>query len=141
MVACLIASATWVMVQSPDKSGVRPSVLSLPSGPGSIEGLGESVEPQPNTGPSVYSVKITVPPGVAGHAPELALAYNSGAGNGPLGIGWSLDIPSIVRQTDKGLPEYTGAEAAPITEDVFLFGREELAPLADGTYRRGKRPR
>lgn len=29
-----------------DKSGVKPSVLSLPSGPGSIEGLGESFEPQ-----------------------------------------------------------------------------------------------
>ncbi len=27
-----------------DKSGVKPSVLSLPSGPGSIEGLGESFE-------------------------------------------------------------------------------------------------
>ncbi|MCB0112407.1 MAG: hypothetical protein KDE53_41065, partial [Caldilineaceae bacterium] len=36
--------------QSPDKSGVKPQVINLPSSPGSILGLGESFEPQLNTG-------------------------------------------------------------------------------------------
>ena len=33
-----------------DKNGVAPQAISLPSGPGSIQGLGESFQPQLNTG-------------------------------------------------------------------------------------------
>src|SRR6185369_6435948 len=74
----------------PDKSGVKPSVISLPSGAGSIEGLGESFEPQLNTGGSTYGLSITLPPGRAGLVPSVRLDYNSYAGNGICGIGWSL---------------------------------------------------
>jgi RHS repeat-associated protein len=121
--------------QAPGKSGVSPSVISLPGGPGAIEGLGPSFEPDLNTGTAPYSVPIAVPPGVAGHDPELALSYNSGSGNSFLGIGWNLDLPRITRQLDKGLPRYTGAVEPAATEDVFLFRGEELVPLSDGTYR------
>ena len=31
-----------------DKNGVSPQVISLPSGPGSVQGLGESFQPQLN---------------------------------------------------------------------------------------------
>src|SRR5687767_12976464 len=91
----------------PDKSGVKANVISLPKGAGSIEGLGESFEPQLNTGGSTYGVSIAVPPGRAGLAPSLRLQYDSNAGNGIGGIGWSMDFLSIKRQTDKGFPEYT----------------------------------
>ncbi len=73
-----------------DKSGVKPNVISLPSGPGSVEGLGESFEPQLNSGTTSYAVKLKVPPGRAGFAPDLALQYNGGSGNGIFGMGWSL---------------------------------------------------
>lgn len=106
----------------PDKSGVKPSAISLPSGAGSIEGLGESFEPQLNTGGSSYGVSISVPPGRAGLAPSIRLGYNSFAGNGITGIGWSLDFMSVKRQTDKGFPEYDPA-------DTFVFSGEELVPL------------
>ena len=33
-----------------DKSGVSPTTISLPKGPGSVEGLGESFQPTLNTG-------------------------------------------------------------------------------------------
>ena len=115
----------WVAaIQSaaPDKSGVKPSVLSLPSGAGSIEGLGESFEPQLNTGGSSYGVSITLPPGRAGLAPSIRLSYNSYTGNSICGIGWSLEFTSVKRQTDKGFPEYDGG-------DTFVFGGEELVPL------------
>src|SRR5688572_10357057 len=102
---------------APDKSGVKPGAISLPTGAGSIEGLGESFEPQLNTGGSSYGVTIAVPPGRAGLAPSVRLGYNSNAGNGIGGIGWTLEFMSIKRQTDKGFPSYSNA-------DTFVFGGE-----------------
>ena len=102
---------------APDKSGVKPSTISLPSGAGSIEGLGESFEPQLNTGSSSYGVAIAIPPGRAGVQPRVHLAYNSSTGNSFVGLGWSLEIPCIKRQTDKGFPTYTSA-------DVIIFASE-----------------
>jgi RHS repeat-associated protein len=121
----LVLISTAASASAADKSGVKPQVLSLPSGPGSIEGLGESFEPQLNTGAAPYQVKLAVPPGIAGHQPALALSYSSGTGNGQFGIGWSLSVPAIQRHTDKGQPRYAAG-------DVFIFSNgEELVPLAD----------
>lgn len=110
------------------KDGVGLGKISLPSGPGSIEGLGSAFEPQLNTGTAAYSVKIAVPPGVAGLQPEVVIAYNGGSGNGPFGIGWGWEPLSIQRQTEKGLPRYADG-------DVFLFLGEELVLLEDGSFR------
>lgn len=130
-----------------DKSGVKPSVISLPSGPGSIEGLGESFEPQLNSGTSSYSVPLATLPGRAGFAPELALTYSSGGTAGVVGLGWSLSLPSLQRQTDKGMPFYV--DAANGTDDdqdgtvdefdeldtIIHSSGEELVPLVDGSWR------
>ena len=43
-----------------DKSGVSPNTISLPKGPGSIEGLGESFQPTLNTGTAKYGVRFAV---------------------------------------------------------------------------------
>jgi RHS repeat-associated protein len=55
--------------------------------------------------------------------PSVRLDYNSYAGNGICGVGWSLEFLSIKRQTDKGFPEYNGG-------DTFVFQGEEVVPLA-----------
>src|SRR2546428_9894348 len=83
-----------------DKSGVGPNTISLPKGPGSIEGLGESFQPTLNTGTAKYGVALKVPPGTAGHAPTLSLSYEGGGGNGPLGFGWSLPMTYVQRRSD-----------------------------------------
>lgn len=113
-----------------DKSGVKPNVLSLPTGPGSIEGLGESFEPELNTGTTHYQIKLAMPPGRAGFAPDLALSYNSGFGNGVFGMGWTLSVPHIQCQTDKGLPQYL------TSGNAYIYSNgEELVPVSGGYYR------
>ncbi|MEZ4864233.1 MAG: toxin TcdB middle/N-terminal domain-containing protein [Caldilineaceae bacterium] len=134
--ALCLPLATWLVVLTPatafaqDKSGVKPQVISLPSGPGSLEGLGESFEPNLSTGTSSYPVKFAAAPGRVGFQPELSLNYNGGNANGPWGMGWELSIPSIQRRTEDGLPTYDDAQ------DTFLYASgEKLVTLKDGSYR------
>jgi YD repeat-containing protein len=112
-----------------DKSGVSPSKISLPTGPGSIDGLGESFEAQLNTGTFTYSIPIELPKIRGDSGPSLSLSYNSGNGNGPCGMGWKLEVPRLQRQTDKGLPQYVGGDT------IIDSTGEELVKLADGAYR------
>jgi hypothetical protein len=132
-------AAVVLMVCAPcsvgaDKNGLSPNSISLPTGPGSIEGLGSSFQPMLNTGTPKYRVEIKVPPGSAGHAPNLSLSYEGGTGNGPLGFGWQISIPYIQRQTDKGIPTY-GENLGVVRQDQFLNQeREELVPQEGGVY-------
>jgi hypothetical protein len=76
--------------------------ISLPKGGGAIRGIGEKFAANPVTGTGSLTVPIYTSPGRSGFAPQLSLSYDSGAGNGPFGFGWSLALPSITRKTDKG---------------------------------------
>ena len=114
-----------------------PPAISLPRGGGAIRGIGEKLSANPVTGSGSLSVPIAISPGRAGFGPELTLRYDSGSGNGPFGLGWTLDLPSISRKTDKGLPQYDDANES----DVFLLsGAEDLVPAfrleSDGTVLR-----
>ncbi|MCC6620916.1 MAG: VCBS repeat-containing protein [Deltaproteobacteria bacterium] len=86
--------------------GVSPSRLSLPSGPGSLEGIGENASPNINMGLVSYGVPIEVPQGHAGLTPSLSLSYSSSGGSSLVGMGWSFGVPSIERMTSEGLPRY-----------------------------------
>ena len=112
-------------------SGERPfSVtapqIALPKGGGAIRGIGEKFSANPVTGTGSMNVPILTSPGRSDFGPQLALFYDSGAGNGPFGLGWHLSLPSITRKTDKGLPRYDDASES----DVFILsGAEDLVPL------------
>jgi hypothetical protein len=117
-----------------DKSGVGPNTITIPTGPGSIEGLGESFQPTLNTGTVHYSIGLKVPPGTAGHSPSLGLSYEGGGGNGPLGYGWSLPIPYVQRRTDHGIPTY-GQDVGFARADTFINEmKEELVPQTNGYF-------
>lgn len=92
------------------QTGVSDDRVSLPAGPGSLEGVGENVSVDLNMGLMGYGVPIEVPRGFAGITPELRLSYSSGAGNSVVGVGWRLSQPHIERATVRGLPEYTAAD-------------------------------
>jgi RHS repeat-associated protein len=123
--------------------------INLPKGGGAIRGMGEKFAANPVTGTGSVSVPIATSPGRSGFGPQLSLSYDSGAGNGPFGFGWSLALPGITRKTDKGLPQYNDAEDS----DVFILsGSEDLVPeferdesgvliLRDGQYVIHEKPR
>lgn len=120
---------------APDKNRISPPAITLPKGGGAIRGMGEKFAANPVTGTGSMTVPIATSPGRSGFGPQLSLSYDSGAGNGPFGIGWSLSLPAITRRTDKGLPQYRDAEES----DVFILsGSEDLVPVykknADGSW-------
>jgi len=119
---------------SADSFLVSPPALSLPKGGGAIRGIGEKFSANPVTGTASMSVPIATSPGRGGFGPQLALSYDSGAGNGAFGFGWHLSLPAISRKTDKGLPTYLDL----LESDTFILaGAEDLAPeLAPGRWRR-----
>jgi RHS repeat-associated protein len=89
--------------------------------------MGEKFGANPVTGTASMTVPIATSPGRSGFGPQLSLAYDSGAGNGVFGFGWSLSLPSITRKTDRGLPRYRDREES----DVFILsGSEDLVRVA-----------
>src|SRR5688500_6485126 len=88
------------------QTGVADDRVSLPDGPGSLRGVGESAAVNANPGLLNYDIALELPPGFPVMTPALSLSYSSGAGSSVLGIGWSLPEPSIERMTRRGLPEY-----------------------------------
>src|SRR5215470_6169011 len=114
--------------QSDDSSQFSAPSISLPKGGGAIRGIGEKFASNPVTGTGSMTVPIAVSPGRSGFSPQLSLSYDSGAGNGPFGLGWNLSLPAITRKTDKGLPKYQDADES----DVFILsGAEDLIPVLD----------
>ncbi len=102
------------------QTGVDDDRVSLPEGPGSLEGVGDNVEIDPNMGSMRYSVPIMLPQGRNGQAPQAGLSYSSSGPAGVVGVGWSMPAPVLERMTSRGVPDYD-------TDDFFAFdGGDEL---------------
>ncbi len=100
--------------------------VTLPKSGGAIRGLGEKFSVSSATGTANLSVPL--PLSAARMTPQLPLTYDSGAGNGVFGFGWSLGTPAVRRKTDKGLPQYDDVGES----DVYILsGAEDLVPILD----------
>jgi hypothetical protein len=55
-------------------------------------------------GAATLTIPIQVPRGIGGLEPQLSLNYSSGAGNGLLGVGWTLSGPSAITRCGKTIP-------------------------------------
>jgi hypothetical protein len=131
---CLLALALTLTATTvrADTSATLSTAINLPKGPASIEGFGQGYDVSPASGLPSLSYAITVPPGRAGLAPELALNYHAGEGAGALGLGWSLGLPAIERSLRLGIPDYT---TAPTWTLKGLGGGEELIETEPGIIR------
>src|SRR5678809_533187 len=101
-----MASADKATSRSEGEQRLAAPSINLPKGGGAIRGIGEKFAANLVTGTGSMSVPIATSPGRSSFGPQLSLAYDSGAGNGPFGFGWSLSLPAITCRTDKGLPLY-----------------------------------
>jgi RHS repeat-associated protein len=117
------ADSTW----RPAAGGppVPPS-LTLPKGGGAIRDIGEKFDVNAATGTASLTVPVPTSKGRGDFGPSLSLTYDSGAGNGPFGLGWKISLPAITRKTDKGLPRYADD---PDADTFILSGSEDLVPV------------
>jgi len=115
--------AAW----QPAEGGPPPAPsVTLPKGGGAIRDIGEKFTVSAATGTASLTIPVATSPGRAGFGPSLSLAYDSGAGNGPFGLGWKVSLPAITRKTDKGLPRY---QDDPDQDTFILSGAEDLVPV------------
>ncbi|MBI2312111.1 MAG: hypothetical protein HYU77_06395 [Betaproteobacteria bacterium] len=97
------------------------------------------------TGAATYTIPIRVPPGTAGMEPKLSLSYNSQAGNGLLGVGWSLSGLSAITRCPRTVAQdgvRGGVNYDP--DDRFCLDGQRLVAItgaygADGTEYRAER--
>ncbi len=117
--------ASLTSEQATKSNAIEVPQITLPKGGGAIKGIDEKFEVNAANGTVNLSLGFPLSKGRNGFTPSLGLAYNSGAGNSPFGLGWHLNISSIVRKTDKGIPRYHEGK-----EDTFMLsGTEDLVPF------------
>lgn len=98
--------------------------------PGKVPGE-FSVSP---SGAATYRIPIQLPPGIAGMEPRLALSYNSQAGNGIMGLGWSLEGLSVITRCPKTMATDGFRSAITHTpEDRFCIDGQRLINVT-GAY-------
>ena len=133
LVLCLGAGLFSRTAEAQDEGGgLSPSRLKLPSGPGSLEGVGEDASINFNMGVVSYGVPLNVPGGYNGFSPSLRLGYSSTGGQSVAGMGWTLSgVDCIERMTSRGVPDYDAA-------DLFAHEGTELVRLPGSTTYRAR---
>ena len=145
----IMVNAVLMVPENPNPLSFDPTTLSSIAAASPAANI-DFVEPPSaaSTGEAKLSYPIRLPRGRGSFSPELALQYNSGGGNGWLGVGWDLagsGHSKIEIDTRFGVPTYAGAEeevrylldGAPIVPTLETDGPE----CRDGTEGRRYRPR
>src|SRR4051812_19572207 len=82
-------------------------------------------------GSATYTIPLKLPPGSGGVQPRLALSYDSQAGGGPLGAGWSIAGFSVISRGPKNM-KLDGVVRGVVLDDsdaLYLDG-QRLIPLS-----------
>lgn len=124
------------MLMMVEQSGTADQFISVPVGGGALKGLGEAFVPDLQTGTGQFTVPLALPSGRNGLHPDLNLSYGTAAGNGPFGLGWKVNVPTVARKTSKGVPRYRPYRAQVHDRDKFVFSEDDLVPVDDADPRR-----
>ena len=118
---------------------------SLPQGGGTLAGSAGSLSVGGAHGGAGWHIPLPVSTAPArGLAPQLALSYSNGAGNGVFGMGWQLSLPAIRLRTQHGVPRFdghdriegpSGDELLRSLDAVYTVQRLPFAEDDSGPYR------
>ena len=109
--------------EMPETSAYTPTSIKELKAADPLEGMTLMQPPTANnSGTANLSYPIEIPAGRQGMQPNLALTYSSGGGNGWLGVGWDISIPSITVETRWGVPRYRTAWES----EVYVYEGEQL---------------
>ncbi len=112
--------------EMPETSAFTPTSIKELEAANPLEGLQLIQAPTANnSGTASLSYQLEIPAGRQGMQPNLALTYSSSGGNGWLGVGWDISVPSITVETRWGVPRYeSGWES-----EVYIYGGEQLVTI------------
>ena len=86
------------------------------------------------SGAATWQMPLAVLPGISGVQPQLGVSYSSAAGNGPMGMGWSLSGLSAVMRCRQTLLQDNTIEPVTLTDDDrFCLDGQRLI-LVSGTH-------
>jgi RHS repeat-associated protein len=104
LVLTVLIASSMVECLAQDYSGAAWGPAAGGGGNASSPAGSSAFQTDPFSGRFTYSVPIKVAPGRQGTQPHLSLNYKSDTANGWCGVGWSLEVGYIERQTSKGVP-------------------------------------
>lgn len=113
--------------ESPESQAYTPTMIKDIKAADPSSGIVQIAPPTANNmGTANLTFPIQIPAGRQGMQPELNIQYNSEGGNGWLGLGWDLNIPSISIDTRWGVPRYDNN----LETETYQYKGEQLAPVA-----------
>ena len=117
--------------EMPETSAYTPTSIKELKAADPLEGLTLMQPPTANnSGTANLSYPIEIPAGRQGMQPSLALSYSSSGGNGWLGVGWDISIPSITVETRWGVPRYDRDKES----EVYVYEGEQLVTMDGGGH-------
>ncbi|GGG56099.1 hypothetical protein GCM10011403_11560 [Pseudohongiella nitratireducens] len=127
---CTAATCKFETPVSPSQVSVPPTNVAS-----DLVGATTGSHTVDQSGAFQYRVPLLTLPGVAGLQPDLALTYNSGAGNGSFGIGWSFNQLSVItrcEQTEQIDGNVTGVSYT--SSDRYCLDGQRLINISNLNY-------
>ncbi|MFB7513266.1 SpvB/TcaC N-terminal domain-containing protein [Streptomyces sp. NPDC056144] len=122
-----MVNAVVTTPEAPDQVSSDPNQIKNIQAASPVSGVNQIAAPTANNqGDARLAYPLELPPGRAGLAPSLSVAYASSAAETWLGTGWDLSVPSLSVDTRWGVPRYDKDRET----ETYVLGGEELAPVA-----------
>jgi len=124
--------------EQPEGAAFTPTMMGDIEAASPTAGINIIAPPSANNhGTAALQYPFIMPPARNGMQPSLGLAYDSDAGDGICGEGWTLPVPSITVDTRWGVPRYDmGVE----TETYLMDGRMLAMQVGDSLYLAHRHP-